>query len=159
MLVVADTGHGISQDALDRIFEPFFSTKRPGEGTGLGLAMVFGIVKAHGGHVKCESELGSGTTFKIYLPVGRGIDMAPGQYETFTQMASGTETILLVDDEDAIRELGRRILTRAGIFRAAIQERHRGSGSVQQQEGRDISRYLGPHHARNGWQGSALRSC
>jgi CheY-like chemotaxis protein len=103
----------MDKETLEHIFEPFFTTKGPGEGTGLGLAMVYGIVKQHQGFIKCCSKLGQGTTFKIYLP-----SVAPKPYSEKTVAPSiikgGSETILLVDDEPPIRELGKRILERAG---------------------------------------------
>jgi len=113
LLTVADTGKGMDRKTLEHIFEPFFTTKELGRGTGLGLAMVYGIVKQHGGHVTCYSEDGRGTVFSIYLPV---ISAEP---ETTTDLLEeapprGTETILLVDDEDMVRELGERILTKNG---------------------------------------------
>lgn len=113
LLTFSDTGEGIDKESLEHIFEPFFTTKSPGKGTGLGLAVVYGIVKQRGGHITCYSEQGVGTTFKIYLPV------VETQIEPRTQayrrtIAGGTETILLVDDEQDVRDLGERILTRAG---------------------------------------------
>jgi two-component system, cell cycle sensor histidine kinase and response regulator CckA len=113
LLTVSDTGHGMEKGVLDHIFEPFYSTKTPGEGTGLGLAMVFGIVKGHGGHVECYSEPDEGATFRIYLPALEAVER--NDVETSQEMpAFGTETILLVDDEALIIELGKRILSRAG---------------------------------------------
>ncbi len=113
MLSVSDTGHGMDHETLTHIFEPFFTTKEIGKGTGLGLAMVYGIVTQQGGHITCYSEPGVGTTFKIYLPV-----VSPeGKSETTTDkpaLATGTETVLLVDDEECIRDLGKRILERSG---------------------------------------------
>ncbi len=113
LLMVTDTGTGIDKKILERIFEPFYTTKSVGEGTGLGLAMVHGIVKQHGGHIRCYSEPGHGTTFKIYIPA-----LVSGEEEeetTFKETArGGSETLLLVDDEDLIRDLGARTLTRAG---------------------------------------------
>ncbi|MFH0825402.1 MAG: PAS domain S-box protein [Pseudomonadota bacterium] len=113
LLMVSDTGHGMDKEVQDRIFEPFFTTKKPGEGTGLGLSMVFGIVKTHGGHVTCYSEPGTGTTFKIYLPAMTG--EVPTRSENETQFPdAGTETILLVDDDASIRDLGTQLLTESG---------------------------------------------
>ncbi len=114
MAEVSDTGHGMGPDEIERIFEPFYSTKRPGEGTGLGLAMVFGIVKGHGGHIACYSEPGAGTVFKIYFPVVREEQRDEDPAVSREMTAFGTETILLVDDEESIRSLGESILRRAG---------------------------------------------
>ncbi|MFZ5867695.1 MAG: PAS domain S-box protein [Thermodesulfobacteriota bacterium] len=113
LISVSDTGHGMTQDVLDRIFEPFYTTKEPGRGTGLGLAMVFGIVKAHNGHITCYSEPGVGTTFNLYFPATL-IEEDADVTTTRGMPASGTETILLADDEEYIRALGTRLLTRAG---------------------------------------------
>ncbi|MBI4965773.1 MAG: PAS domain S-box protein [Desulfomonile tiedjei] len=113
LLSVSDTGSGMDTRTLNHIFEPFYTTKELGRGTGLGLAMVYGIVKQHGGHISCESELGQGTTFKIYLPV------IPSEAELENPsdrqaVPGGAETVLLVDDEEIIRDLGKRILERSG---------------------------------------------
>ncbi|MBI5571377.1 MAG: PAS domain S-box protein [Desulfomonile tiedjei] len=113
LLTVSDTGQGMARGILDRIFEPFFTTKQPGEGTGLGLSMVFGVVKSHGGHITCYSEAGVGSTFKIYFPVLEE-GLQPEQATTIEMPAGGTETILLVDDEDAVRTLGAEMLELAG---------------------------------------------
>jgi PAS domain S-box-containing protein len=113
LLTVSDTGHGMDKEVLEHIFDPFYTTKEPGVGTGLGLAMVFGIVKSHKGNISCYSEPGTGTTFKIYLP---GIVQEIEQDVAATQEmpAFGTETILLVDDEDPIRKMGEQFLTESG---------------------------------------------
>jgi PAS domain S-box-containing protein len=113
LLTVSDTGHGMDKAVLEHIFEPFYTTKEPGVGTGLGLAMVFGIVKSHRGHIFCYSEPGSGTTFKIYLPaIMKEIEQ---DTDTTREMpAFGNETVLLVDDEDSIREVAEQFLTQAG---------------------------------------------
>lgn len=114
VLSVSDTGHGMNKETLDHIFEPFYTTKEVGKGTGLGLAMVYGIVQQHGGQVRCYSEPGLGTTFKIYLPA---LVAERGILETPTHEAmprGGTETILLVDDEEFVQDLGKRILERSG---------------------------------------------
>lgn len=113
LLTVADTGEGMSTETLQHMFEPFYTTKGTGRGTGLGLAMVYGIVEQHGGHITCSSEIGTGTTFDIYLPaIAREADEEA--HKTKPTLAHGTETLLLVDDEDFIRDLGRRILERSG---------------------------------------------
>ncbi|MCE9599880.1 MAG: PAS domain S-box protein [Spirochaetia bacterium] len=112
---VADTGSGISPDILPKIFDPFFTTKDVGQGTGLGLSTVFGIVQQHGGWVAVESELNRGTTFSVYFPLA-----ASQQEEVQHSQASnpipvsGNETILLVEDESAIREMLGRYLVRLG---------------------------------------------
>lgn len=113
-LRVADTGHGIPIDIRPRIFDPFFTTKQPGKGTGLGLAMVFGIVKQHQGWIECHSEVGRGTHFDVYIPhLLQGVAGPPKPLIPMLARG-GTETILLVDDEDVIRGLGRTILQRHG---------------------------------------------
>jgi two-component system, cell cycle sensor histidine kinase and response regulator CckA len=113
LLTVSDTGHGMDKATSEHIFEPFYTTKELGRGTGLGLATVYGIVKQHGGVITCDSEVGRGTTFEVYFPA---IDTQsePEVEESGVMPAFGTETILLVDDEDFVRDLGERILNRAG---------------------------------------------
>jgi PAS domain S-box-containing protein len=113
-LRVNDTGKGIAPEVLPRIFEPFFTTKKPGEGTGLGLAMVFGIIKQHHGWIDCYSEMNHGTRFDIYLPRSRKAGTAISASARGPGPACGTETILLVDDEVMIRNLARTILQRYG---------------------------------------------
>ena len=114
LLTVSDTGCGIDKDTLEHVFEPFFTTKEIGAGTGLGLAMVYGIVKQHGGDIVCLSPPGSGATFNIYWPAlpenGAGAAVT-----TLKDLAiGGNETILLVDDEAPIRSLGIRLLGKGG---------------------------------------------
>ncbi len=113
LLSVSDTGHGMDKETLGHIFEPFYTTKEAGKGTGLGLAMVYGIVHQHDGYIICYSEPGEGTTFKIYFPSVE-MKMNPDVAATGMIPAFGTETILLVDDEEFIRDLGTRILERSG---------------------------------------------
>ncbi|MFC1835342.1 PAS domain S-box protein, partial [Thermodesulfobacteriota bacterium] len=113
LMSVSDSGEGIEKGTLDRIFEPFFTTKQPGEGTGLGLSMVFGMVKSHGGHISCYSEVGVGTTFRVYFPVGAS-DLPTAVADTIEMPAGGTESLLLVDDEEPVRTLGAEMLELAG---------------------------------------------
>jgi len=115
-LVVSDTGEGISVDDQDRIFEPFFSTKPRGKGTGLGLAMVFGFIKRVKGHINLYSELGVGTTFRLYLPRNEGEEKSyqPKPVEQELTLPWGNETILVVDDELELLELARELLTALG---------------------------------------------
>src|SRR5471030_1665895 len=99
MVAVSDTGSGMSQETKGHIFEPFFTTKGPGKGTGLGLATVYGIVKRSGGHVAVYSEVGVGTTFKVYLPA---VDEEVGRSKRISEIRTpprGTETVLLAEDE------------------------------------------------------------
>jgi two-component system, cell cycle sensor histidine kinase and response regulator CckA len=113
LLEISDTGRGLDKETAARIFEPFFTTKETGKGTGLGLAMVFGIVKQHNGHINVYSEVGKGTTFRVYLPAIEG-EVETDVETTSIMPAFGTETVLLVDDEEFVRELGARILTKHG---------------------------------------------
>ena len=113
MLAVTDTGVGMPPEVQQRMFEPFFTTKRPGDGTGLGLATVFGIVKQSGGHVWVYSEVGKGSTFKVYLPRVHQ-DVEPVVERAPAVNLRGTETILLVEDEDAVRKVIRTVLIRQG---------------------------------------------
>ena len=114
LLSVSDTGHGMDEETSEHIFEPFYTTKERGKGTGLGLAMVYGIVTQHGGRIDCYSEPGHGTTFKIYLPALAEDRDQLEKTKSELVAGGGTETILLVDDEELVRDLGKRILERAG---------------------------------------------
>ena len=107
-LTVSDTGHGMEPSVLQRIFDPYFTTKEPGKGTGLGLSVVHGIVKSHGGMIKVYSEVGKGTTFTVFLPRAEGFEKA--QEKPLPPMPTGTETILFIDDEKALADLGRQML-------------------------------------------------
>ena len=114
LLSVSDTGCGIDKDTLEHVFEPFFTTKEMGAGTGLGLAMVYGIVKQHGGDVICLSQPGVGATFNIYWPALQGNDTGIAATTLEGLAMGGNETILLVDDEAPIRSLGVRLLGKGG---------------------------------------------
>ena len=113
VLSISDSGHGMSADLLTKIFEPYFTTKEQGKGTGLGLAVAYGIVKEHKGEIKVYSELGKGTTFNIYLPVmSRPSGME--SHDATEVNHSGHERILVVDDEAAIAKLEKQMLERLG---------------------------------------------
>jgi len=101
MLAVSDTGAGMSQDVLDKVFEPFFTTKEVGKGSGLGLSMVYGFVKQSGGHIRIYSEVGHGTTIKLYLPPARGQVEAPPA--AAAPLPHGNETIMVVEDDALVR--------------------------------------------------------
>jgi PAS domain S-box-containing protein len=111
-LTVSDTGHGMTPEIMQRIFEPFFTTKSRGEGTGMGLAIVHGIVTGHGGAITVESTPGQGTTFAVYLPCSDRSSTAA--VPTEEPVAGGAERILFIDDEEALVQLGKAILERLG---------------------------------------------
>jgi signal transduction histidine kinase len=114
MLAVSDTGCGMDAETQSHIFEPFFTTKTPDKGTGLGLSTVYGIVKQCGGQISVYSEIGRGTTFKIYLPRIEQAAAAAKRESALLQTPRGAETILLVEDEDVVRNLTRLALVKAG---------------------------------------------
>jgi len=135
-LAVSDTGCGMTEEVQAKLFEPFFTTKEVGKGTGLGLAMVYGVVKAHGGHVSVYSEVGVGTTFKILLPATHeAVDRHPEEVQIETR---GTETVLLAEDEENVRRLARRSLESQGY---TVLEASSGSEAV-----RVAREYPGPIH-------------
>jgi two-component system cell cycle sensor histidine kinase/response regulator CckA len=109
-LAVTDTGSGMNPETQRRIFEPFFTTKEVGKGTGLGLATVYGIIEQHHGWIEVTSQVGRGTTFKIFLPVVEKKTTSAAATERPPEVKSGSETILLVEDEEELRELAKLIL-------------------------------------------------
>ncbi len=114
MLAITDTGTGMSAEVKERLFEPFFSTKGVGKGTGLGLSTCYGIVKQSGGHISVSSEVARGTVFKIYLPQVEQPAKAPVTRVAPPNLPGGTETILLVEDDSALREMAASLLRRLG---------------------------------------------
>jgi len=133
MLAISDTGHGMDEETQEHIFEPFFSTK--GEhGTGLGLSTVYGIVKQHGGNIWVYSEPGRGTTFKIYLPVADKLEAEEKARPEQSLDLKGSETILIVEDNDQVRHLAKSVLSRNG-YRV-----------LDAKDGREALEILGGHH-------------
>jgi PAS domain S-box-containing protein len=135
LLDVTDTGTGMDEETQTHIFEPFFTTKEKGKGTGLGLATVYGIVKQSGGFVWVYSELGKGTSFKIYLPRVNEAEVHIGAPKPSAEIPAGTETVLLTEDEQDVREIAREFLESGGykVIEAkngkeaiAIAAEHRG---------------------------------
>ena len=112
MITIADSGSGMDKETLERVFDPFFTTKEMGRGTGLGLAVVYGIVKGHGGNIKVESEVGTGTTFEIYLPASDLVIAKPAKVSE--QTIKGNETVLCVDDEEAVLCIATELLQALG---------------------------------------------
>jgi CheY-like chemotaxis protein len=113
LITVRDTGMGMDKKTQNRIFDPFFTTKDMGKSTGLGLASVYGIVKAHGGYIDVESKKGHGTTFSIYLPASHKKGLIK-EKQLLEKILKGKETILLVDDEDMIIDVGQEVLKALG---------------------------------------------
>jgi two-component system, cell cycle sensor histidine kinase and response regulator CckA len=132
---VRDTGVGIPRENLERIFEPFFSTKEVGSGTGLGLSTVYGIVKQSGGYVLVQSEPQHGTAFHIYLPRAEGV--AEKHAPTVAPAAlGGTETVLLVEDEDSVRQLVRDTLAAKGYQVVEAENGETGMAAAARHQGR-----------------------
>jgi signal transduction histidine kinase len=130
-ICVSDTGSGMSKDILDRVFEPFFTTKPVGQGTGLGLSQVYGFVKQSGGHVKIYSEPGHGTTVKIYLPRYAGAYADDEATPKSIPDGNAKETILVVEDEDGVREYSTEILRELGYH---VIESQNGAAALRQLE-------------------------
>jgi two-component system, cell cycle sensor histidine kinase and response regulator CckA len=127
-LGVSDTGTGMDEATLARIFEPFFTTKGVGKGIGLGLATVYGILKLHNGWTEVESQVGLGTTFTIFLPASQGASAATTNVEQDMSPPSGSETLLVVEDETALRGLMRGVLGHCGYH---VLEAATGSEALQ----------------------------
>jgi len=137
VLTVEDTGCGIAADCLGRIFEPFFTTKPQGRGTGMGLAMVDGIVRNHGGWAEVRSAVGRGSTFRVFLPAVGGVaepaQAAPGRFPA--PAAAGV--ILVVDDEPLVRDVTGRMLTALG-YRTATAADGQQALAYYREHGRDV---------------------
>jgi CheY-like chemotaxis protein len=135
-LAVSDTGRGIGAEVWPHLFEPFFTTKEAGKGTGLGLATVYGIVTQSGGHISVSSEPGAGSIFRIYLPRFQEEAGAVPAGQAVSGLSPGTETVLLVEDEDAVRDLVSRMLQMCGY---TVLEAAHGEEAIRVSE-----RYEGP---------------
>jgi CheY-like chemotaxis protein len=156
-LAVIDTGMGISDDLIERVFEPFFTTKEVGKGTGLGLAMVYGVVKQSGGYVWVDSKLGHGTCFTIYFPKAKKA-LIPNVLTQSEAHPTGTETVLVVEDEefiragicDFLRTLGYRVLGASSGEEALLVAAQQGQIDLlltdvvmPKMSGRELSQMLG----------------
>jgi CheY-like chemotaxis protein len=128
MLAVSDQGCGMDAETLKHIFEPFYTTKHHAEGTGLGLSTVYGVVKQSGGNVWVYSEVGRGTTFKVYLPQANEVVDARRTEVVSTAVAGGTETVLLAEDEELVRKFVRSVLEKSGY---TVLEAHHGSEALR----------------------------
>jgi nitrogen-specific signal transduction histidine kinase/ActR/RegA family two-component response regulator len=136
MIAIEDTGTGMSEEVKAHLFEPFFTTKPPGKGTGLGLATCFGIVKQNTGHINVHSELGRGTTFKIYFPQVQSALEAPRVRIMPTEVAGGNETVLLVEDEPVVRELAAATLREKGYTVVEAVNGEEGLRMARQHDGK-----------------------
>jgi CheY-like chemotaxis protein len=135
MLAVSDTGVGMDADTIRQIFEPFFTTKGPEQGTGLGLATVYGIVKQSGGNIWVYSEPGQGATFKVYLPlVDEPLEPRTAPARAVEKLG-GSETILLVEDEASVRDLAIHVLTRRGYRVVGARDGEEALRLVEQHAG------------------------
>jgi signal transduction histidine kinase len=132
MLAVSDTGKGMDRETLSHIFEPFFTTKERGRGTGLGLSTVYGIIKQSGGFIWAYSEPGEGTTFKIYLPTVSGHAGSGQQEPAPADKLKGSETLLIVEDDDTLRNLACKVLERRG-YKVLLASRGEEALTVSEQ--------------------------
>jgi len=138
-VAVTDTGTGMDATTLQRVFEPFFTTKPPGLGTGLGMAMVYGLMKQHGGSVHVTSRPGEGTTVCLRFPAGRAARVTPVATAGPQEPAAhhGTETVLVVDDEEALRRTAQRVLQKFG-YHVLVAEDGEAALRVLREQGRTI---------------------
>jgi two-component system, cell cycle sensor histidine kinase and response regulator CckA len=130
-LNISDTGSGINKEVKEHLFEPFYTTKGIGRGTGLGLAMVYGIIKQNNGFIDVESEVGKGTTFRIYLPRSTDETGQSREERENQKPKARTETILLVEDDEAILDIAKSILERLGYHVLPMKSPKQAVGLVE----------------------------
>ncbi|WP_328747689.1 response regulator [Geomonas anaerohicana] len=135
LITVSDNGTGMEKEVQERIFEPFFTTKEVGKGTGLGLSSSYGIIKKHNGAIRMHSELGSGTSFRIYLPLSGGRPSAE-RAESEGRPGAGSGTVLLVEDEDTVRDMTRLLLERHGYSVLTARNGHEALELYRHNQGR-----------------------
>jgi two-component system cell cycle sensor histidine kinase/response regulator CckA len=128
VVAVSDTGCGMTPQVRARVFDPFFTTKEVGKGTGLGMAMIYGLMKQHSGYIDLESEVGRGTTVRLFFPAASGTPVPSTADPTRSAALGGTERILVVDDEEGIRRSALRVLTRYGY---SVEEATDGEGALE----------------------------
>ena len=138
MLLVSDTGTGMDRETMKHVFEPFFTTKGVGKGSGLGLAMVYGIVKQSGGYIWPYSEPGLGTTFKIYLPSTQDVPAIQSEPQPEKILASKHATVLVVEDDPLVRAIARRTLTEAGFSVLDAEDGHQALALVARHQHIDV---------------------
>ncbi len=138
LLSVSDTGVGMDRHTRERVFEPFFTTKEGEKGTGLGLATVYGIIKQHGGSIGLYSEPGEGSTFRIYLPRSTEGPIPAAQRHTEPTVTTGTESILLVEDEDSVRAVAARLLEEMG-YRVICAENAERTRALLREHGTEVA--------------------
>ena len=134
MLAVSDTGIGMDKETQEHIFEPFYTTKEIGKGTGLGLSTVYGIVKQSNGFIWAYSEPGQGSTFKIYLPKAKGGVVSEKKEQHLVTELGGSETVLIVEDDDSLRKLARIVLKQRGY---KVLEAENGEDALKVSEAHD----------------------
>lgn len=140
LLTFSDTGTGMDEKVLNNLFEPFFTTKGIGEGTGLGLSMVYGTVKQHGGAIRVNSSPGKGSSFYIYFPITKP-EAASVSFQQMDAAKNGNETVMLVEDDDGVRELIKSILTQKG-YRVFAAENGRECLEMLAKQGNDVNLML-----------------
>jgi len=138
MLAISDTGVGMDKETLEHAFEPFFTTKEKGQGTGLGLAVAYGIVKQSRGHISAYSEPGKGATFRIYLPRVDAPPVTQKSAEEISPVPRGKERVMVVEDEPGVRRLAERVLSQAGYQVVCHGTADEALASVKQGEQMDL---------------------